>query len=200
MERTSSQNSKNLRDAGSETSQNRGFAPQDRCSAEMVSLVYDRLRALAGARLAAEPAGITLQATALVHEAFLRLMNQPDSKWDGPRHFYAAAAESMRRILIDNARKRASLKRGGDRRRVPIENNEGIVDHELHTLLALEEALDRLREQDPRMHEVVMLRYFAGQSVERTAELIGVAPRTVKRDWAVARAWLRSVVSGRVSA
>jgi len=200
MDRDFSQNFERRDADGLAPPLNEEYVPPKRCTAEMVSLVYERLRALAGARIASEPSGITLQATALVHEAFLRLMNQPDSQWSGPRHFYAAAAESMRRILIDNARKRASIKRGGNRRREPIEHVGGAENHELQTLLSLEEALARLHEQDPRMHEIVMLRYFAGQSVERTAELIGISPRTVKREWAVARAWLRSVVSGRKSA
>ena len=166
------------------------------CPPELFAAVYDRLRAIAETRMTAERASHTLQATALVHEAYLRLMATPDVSFTSPRHFYGAAAESMRRILIDHARKRSSQKRGGPAPRLELTDADTPDLPNQETLLALDEALNRLRAQDERMHELVMLRYFAGQTTERAAEILGISPRTAKREWAVARAWLRAQLLG----
>lgn len=158
--------------------------------------VYARLRVLAQQQMAGERAGITLQPTALVHEAYLRLLRDPAVDWEDDREFYWAAAQSMRRVLIDSARKRNAQKRGGDRRREPLadpaapEADPRPADGR-DPIELLDGALDGLREMDARLYEVVMLRYFAGLSVEITAQTLGIAPRTVKRDWAAARSWLR---------
>ena len=137
-----------------------------------------------------EPAGHTLQTTALVHEVYLRLKKDGGREWDNPGHFFAAAAEAMRRILIERARRAASLKRGGNRGRVDLEFVEQGVESEPAAMLALDEALTELQSFDARLGQVVMLRYFTGLSVEETAAALDTSPRTVKRDWAVARAWL----------
>lgn len=162
------------------------------CPPELLTAVYDRLRTMARAKMTSERADHTLQATALVHEAFLKLAATPDVRWSGPRQFYGAAAESMRRILIDHARHRNSQKRGGKELHFQLDENTIGITPELRSLEALQMALEELQERDARMHEIVMLRYFAGQSVEQTAELMELSPRTVKREWSVARAWLRT--------
>lgn len=166
------------------------------CPPELFATVYDRLRAIAESRLASERPGHTLQATALVHEAYLRLMTNPGLAFSGPRHFYGAAAESMRRILIDHARKRRSQKRGGGQARPQFDENAIGMESDQESILALDEALGKLLARDERMHEIVMLRYFAGQTIERTAEILDISPRTAKREWAVARAWLRTQLIG----
>ena len=160
----------------------------------LLPLVYDGLRELARQRMSGERSGQTLQATALVHEAWLRMVG---AVADGPRsfadrrHFFAAAAEAMRRILIDHARKKIAQKRGGKDIRVPFDESK----HGASTfsdILALDEALKRLKELEPRQAQVVELRCFAGLSIEETAELLQTSPATVKRDWTIARAWLHS--------
>lgn len=166
------------------------------CPPELFAAVYDRLRAIAESRLASERPGHTLQATALVHEAYLRLMATPGMAFSGPRQFYGAAAESMRRILIDHARKRKSQKRGGGHPGRPLDESALGLEDDQESILALDEALARLQAQDERMHELVMLRYFAGQTIERTAEIMEISPRTAKREWVVARAWLRTQLIG----
>ena len=154
--------------------------------------VYAKLRLLAHQQMAGERAGITLQATALVHEAYLRLLKDPDVEWSNDREFYWAAAQSMRRVLVDAARKRTALKRGGGRMREPLADVAAPAgDASAEPVEKLDRSLDALRTLDVRLYEVVMLRYFAGLSVDTTAETLGVAPRTVKRDWATARSWLR---------
>ena len=171
----------------------------DRTAAsQLLPLVYDELRKLATSRLAQENSGQTLQATALVHEAFLRLVASPDGKprenpqlWDGRGHFFAAAAEAMRRILVENARRKKRLKRGGALQRQELQPG-GIAEPEVHEdLVALDSALDRLKTVDPQAVELVHLRYFAGFSISETAEILGISPRTADRVWAFARAWLR---------
>lgn len=159
---------------------------------ELLPLVYDELRKLAANRMARESSGQTLQPTALVHEAFLRLIgNDSVGNWDSRGHFFAAAAEAMRRILIDNARRRNSEKRGGHRSRQEL-NDDAVLDvDDSDILLALDEALTRLAEVEPQLAQLVKLRYFTGLSVEETAKILNVSPRTTKRDWAYARAWLR---------
>ena len=166
-------------------------------AAELLPLVYDELRKLAAARMAAEAPGQTLQATALVHEAYLRLVGggQPDG-WGGRGHFFAAAAEAMRRILVEQARRRRRLRRGGDRERVDWDNLEFAGPERSDDLLALDEALSQLEVADPQAAELVKLRYFAGLTVRQAAEALGVAPRTADFLWAYAKSWLLQRVEG----
>jgi RNA polymerase sigma factor (TIGR02999 family) len=165
---------------------------------ELLPLVYDELRKLAAARLAAEKPGQTLQATALVHEAYLRLVtgNRPQ-EWNGRRHFFAAAAEAMRRILVESARHKQSKKAGGGARRLDLHDVEPFVEGLDFDLLALDAALERLERKDPRKAQLVKLRFFAGLTVEQAAQALGVAPSTADEDWAYARAWLRLEIDGR---
>jgi RNA polymerase sigma factor (TIGR02999 family) len=169
-------------------------AGDQKAATELLPLVYDELRKLAAARLAAEKSGQTLQATALVHEAYVRLVGDgPSSDWDGRGHFFAAAAEAMRRILIERARHKATLKCGGGRERQALEPDEVPVtspDDPLE-VLAIHEALDLLAVESPRKAEVVKLRYFLGCTMAETAEILGVAVKTAEEDWTYARAWLR---------
>ena len=157
---------------------------------ELLPLVYDQLRAIAQQRMNEERAGHTLQATALVHEAYLRLVGDESVTWESRAHFYAAAAEGMRRILIDHARRRGAVKRGGDWRRSALSVASLALDENLDSFLALDEAILRLGEQDGKAGEVVRLRFYAGLSVEETARSLDLSPRTVKREWTYARTWL----------
>ncbi|MCO8121517.1 ECF-type sigma factor [Stieleria sp. TO1_6] len=161
-------------------------------AADLLPLVYTELRRLARHKMKSEAAGQALQPTALVHEAYVRLVGSEDlPKWDNRGHFFAAAAEAMRRILIENARRRQSLKRGGDRKRFEVAEDDAIIDAgDVDELLDLDSALTKLALCEPEMSKLVELRYFAGLSVEESAEVLGVSPRTVKRNWAFARAWL----------
>lgn len=160
-------------------------------AADLLPLVYAELRQLAHAKLGREKLGQLLQPTALVHEAYLRLIGDFDVKWHGRAHFFAAAAEAMRRILIENARQRKSLKRGGGLRQDGISDEDIIVDAaNIDSLLDLDAALVKLAQQEPELARLVELRYFAGLSVDEAAEALGVSARTVKRDWSFARAWL----------
>jgi len=160
-------------------------------------LVYDELRTLARAQLRRERADHTLQPTALVHEAWLRLLGDDRPPWTDRRHFFRAAAEAMRRILVEHARKRNRLKRGGRQVRVELgAGNEPAGWDDLDGLLALDEAIRRLESQDPQAAEVVRLRFFAGLSVEEAAAATGLSERTVKREWAFARAWLYDALAG----
>jgi RNA polymerase sigma factor (TIGR02999 family) len=165
-----------------------------RAAAQLLPLVYDELRRLAAAKLAQEKPGQTLQATALVHEAYLRLVagERPGSSppWDNRRHFFAAAAEAMRRILVENARRKHRLKRGGDRQRIELRQIEAVSDAPSEDLLALNEALDLLAAEDPQKAELVKLRCFAGLPVEEAALALGISRATAARYWAYARAWL----------
>lgn len=169
---------------------------------KLLPLVYDELRRLAAAKLAHENPGQTLQATALVHEAFLRLIpsqNQTDHEqqhWDGRGHFFAAAAEAMRRILVENARRKKRQKHGGEHNRLDLDEVP-VVAPEIHEdLVALDEALDRLKTVDAVAFELVHLRYFAGLSLPAAAEMLGIPPRTADRLWAFARAWLHREITG----
>jgi RNA polymerase sigma factor (TIGR02999 family) len=158
---------------------------------ELFPAVYRQLRALAQKKLAHEPRGLTLQATALVHEVYLRLSKDPQASWESPGQFFAVAAESMRRILVERARRYGYQKRGGGMKRVELEFAEaGVVEANPLGILALDEALIELRAFESRLCDVVMLRYFAGLSVEEVAAAMNSSPRTVKRDWSFARAWL----------
>jgi RNA polymerase sigma factor (TIGR02999 family) len=158
---------------------------------QLLPLVYDELRKLASQRLAQEKPGQTLQATALVHEAFLRLVGgtEPPS-WDSRGHFFAAAAEAMRRILINRARDKTREKRGGQRSRVDLDRIEIALDADEEQLIALDEALIQLAVEDPEAARLVNLRFFAGLTLHETAISLGLAQRTAERQWAYARAWL----------
>jgi RNA polymerase sigma factor (TIGR02999 family) len=163
-------------------------------AAELLPLVYDELRQLAAARLAAEKPGQTLQATALVHEAYVRLVGGGRARpWDGRGHFFTAAAEAMRRILVERARHKAALKCGGGRDRQPLDPDQVPVDAPGDPLevLAIHEALELLAAESPRKAELVKLRYFLGCTMAEAAEVLGVAVKTAEKDWTYARAWLR---------
>jgi RNA polymerase sigma factor (TIGR02999 family) len=166
-------------------------------SDELLPLVYERLRRLAHRKMAAEPPGHTLQATALVHEAYLRLFGDAaePGDWTSSRHFYGAAAEAMRRILVEAARQRRSKKRGGDRQRTPLDRVEVGGEGEPIDPLALDEALRLLKQRDERMYDVAMLRHFCGLTNEQTARVLGISPRTVRQDWSVARLWLQEAMT-----
>jgi RNA polymerase sigma factor (TIGR02999 family) len=167
-----------------------------RAAAELLPLVYDELRQLAAARMAAEAPGHTLQATALVHEAYLRLVggSQPQD-WDGRGHFFAAAAEAMRRILVESARQRGALKRGGGRR-ADVDPAELAIPQRPDELLAVDEALAGLAAADPQAAELVKLRYFAGLTVDEAAGALNLSTRSAERLWTFARAWLRRAIEG----
>ncbi len=161
-----------------------------RAGEELLPLVYDELRRLAASQLAHEAPGQTLQATALVHEAWLRLAGAPDRKWAGEKHFFGAAAQAMRRILIENARRKQRQKRGGGGERVEVERIEVAQPVPSDDLLALDEALTELAQRDPQSAELVQLRFFAGLTQQQAADLLGISRRTADRTWAYARAWL----------
>jgi RNA polymerase sigma factor (TIGR02999 family) len=165
---------------------------------QLLPLVYNELRRLAAQKLAQEAPGQTLQATALVHEAYLRLVGKnPEQHWDSRGHFFAAAAEAMRRILVDNARRKRSHKRGGDRVRQELDPSQIAAPEVADDLLALDEALTKLTASDPPVAELVKLRYFAGLTIRQAAEVLGVASRTADSYWAYARAWLLTELQGR---
>jgi RNA polymerase sigma factor (TIGR02999 family) len=160
-------------------------------AADLLPLVYDELRKLAAAQMAAEAPDQTLQPTALVHEAYLRLVGPGDvSRWEGRAHFFAAAAEAMRRILVDTARRKNRLKRGGDQVRRDVDEVEVAAPSPREDLLALDEALERLIAMDRSAAELVKLRYFAGLSLPEAAQVMKISPRSADRLWAYARAWL----------
>jgi RNA polymerase sigma factor (TIGR02999 family) len=164
---------------------------------QLLPLVYDELRKLAAQKLAQEKPGQTLQATALVHEAYLRLVDVDKAQqWNSRGHFFAAAAEAMRRILIENARRKQTEKHGGGRQRGGLDGLELAVELPVDHLVALDEALTRLAERDPQTAQLVKLHCFAGLSIEQAAEALALAPRTAYRDWAFARAWLYREISG----
>ncbi len=165
---------------------------------QLLPLVYDELRQLAAQKLAQERPGQTLQATALGHEAYLRLVaspgrqsGEPTQHWNSRRHFFAAAAEAMRRILVEQARRKSRHKHGGGRQRVPLEGAEPAYRDDAAELLAIDEALDKLAAEDPEAAQLVQLRYFAGLSVEQAAELMGLPRSTAYVHWAYAKASLR---------
>jgi RNA polymerase sigma factor (TIGR02999 family) len=168
-----------------------------KAASQLLPLVYDELRHLAAARLAAEPSGNTLQPTALVHEAYLRLVGESnEGRWDHRGHFFAAAAEAMRRILIDAARRKATERRGGAMQRRALDPDAAAVPEPREDLLALDEALDQLEAEDPLKANLVKLRYFAGLSLSEAAAALDLSERTAGRHWAYARAWLRRAVEG----
>jgi RNA polymerase sigma factor (TIGR02999 family) len=162
-----------------------------RAAAELLPLVYDELRKLAAAPMASESPHHTLQPTALVHEAYLRLVGSRDeARWDSRGHFFAAAAEAMRRILVDAARRKRREKHGGDRNRMDLEAVALATPDPCHDLIALDAALTRLKAEDPQAARLVELRHFAGLSVAEAVRTLGISPRTADRVWAFARAWL----------
>ncbi len=168
-------------------------------AAELLPLVYQELRRLARAQMGHERAEHTLQATALVHEAYLRLVEAAPKRWDGRRHFFAAAAEAMRRILVEHARRKNSLKRGGERGRVELDDELPAIASpcdDIDDLLTLNDALDRLAQEDPALAELVKLSFFAGLSVDEAAETLGISRATAYRRWAFARAWLHDALGG----
>ena len=166
-------------------------AGDPKAAAELLPLVYDELRKLAAARMAEEKPGQTLQATALVHEAYVRLVGSgQDQSWNSRGHFFAAAAEAMRRILVDNARRKGGAKRGRGRARVVLDLDKLATPERADDLIALDEALGQLAQTDPQTAELVKLRFFAGLSVKQSAEVLGISPRTADLRWAYARAWL----------
>jgi RNA polymerase sigma factor (TIGR02999 family) len=175
-------------------------AGEPQAAERLLPLVYSELRKLAAAKLAQEKPGQTLQATALVHEAYLRLVGPADrepQQWNSRGHFFGAAAEAMRRILVENARRRGRGKHGGDRLREDLATSEIVAPEVSHDLLALDEALERLAEHDPQSAELVKLRYFAGLTIPQAAEILGVSPRKADFIWSFARAWLRREIEGR---
>lgn len=165
-------------------------------SENLLAAVYDELRALARRHMRQERPNHILQTTALVHEAYLRLVTGCDGAWQNRRHFFAAAGEAMRRILVEWARHTAALKRGGDRRRIALNENEIGFVADATEVLALNDSLSALERIDKRKSDVVKLRYFGGMTIEETAEALDVTPATVKRDWQFARAWLHESMAG----
>jgi RNA polymerase sigma factor (TIGR02999 family) len=174
-------------------------AGDPKAAADLLPLVYDELRTLAARELAGEKPGQTLQATALVHEAYLRLVGTgPGREWNGRGHFFAAAAEAMRRILVEKARGKRCLRHGGGAGREPLEGNEPAVDSRPDPLdlLALNDALDKLATAAPRRAELVKLRYFAGLTLPEVARILGVSQSTAEADWTYAKAWLKREMGG----
>ena len=164
---------------------------------QLLPLVYDELRKLAAAKLAQEKPGQTLQATALVHEAYLRLVGNTDGpNWNNRGHFFGAAAEAMRRILIGQARRKASLKAGGQQQRIDLSKVEPEIQGPQLDLIALDEALEQLTVRDPRAAALIKLRFFAGLTMPQAAEALGVSTATAENDWAYAKSWLRLQMPG----
>ena len=159
-------------------------------SSDLLPLVYEELRQLAGARMAREAAGQTLQPTALVHEAWMRLVGDGDRNWENRAHFFGAAAEAMRRILIENARRKSRLKRGGGQLRVDIDEVELAATTADDKVLLIDEALERLKTADPDKAQIVMLKFFGGLTNQEVAQSLNVTERTVERQWAFAKAWM----------
>lgn len=157
---------------------------------KLLPLVYDELRRLAAWKLSQEPPGQTLQATTLVHEAYIRLVGSEAQSWKSRTHFFSAAAEAMRRILIENARRKHRLKYGGGQQRVDFEEAELAIKEPSEDVIAIDEALSTLAKEDPVKAKLVELRYFAGLTVEQAAEILELSPRTAKRYWRYTRAWL----------
>jgi RNA polymerase sigma factor (TIGR02999 family) len=159
-------------------------------AAELLPMLYAELHRLAAALTSRLPPGQTLQPTALVHEAYLRLMGDRDPGWEGRRHFFGAAARAMREILIEQARRKGSIKHGGQARRLELAEGLAWIEPPASDFLALDEAIQQLQAEDAHLAEVVLLRYYTGLSLEETARVVGVSVSTLKRDWRYARAWL----------
>jgi len=157
---------------------------------ELLPLVYEELRLLAAQKLSQEKPGQTLQATALVHEAYIRLVGEEPQNWNSRGHFFAAAAEAMRRILVENARRKGRLKRGGAQERTGLDEATLAIEQPPEDMIALDEAITKFAKEDPAIFELVRLRYFAGLTQQQAAEILGIPRRTADRNWAYARAWL----------
>lgn len=169
-------------------------------SSELLALVYAELKAIARRHMRHERKGHTLQTTALIHEAYIRLLGDQSPSWDSRGHFYSAAAEAMRRVLVDHARSVGARKRGAGRRRVALDEGLALGESECDEMLDLDEALNELEQVDERAAMVVKLRYFGGLSIDETAGIIGVSPATVKNDWSYGRAWLHRALGGEADA
>jgi RNA polymerase sigma factor (TIGR02999 family) len=168
-----------------------------RAAEQLLPIVYDELRRLAAQRLMSERPGQTLQATALVHEAYLRLVGNDNApQWDGRGHFFAAAAEAMRRILVDTARRKQAVKHGGNHKRIDLDAASVTLDAPSDEMLGLNQALDRLSGHDPQKAKLVELRFFAGLTNDEAAAVLGLSPATARRHWRYARAWLRREIKG----
>jgi RNA polymerase sigma factor (TIGR02999 family) len=165
-------------------------------AAELLPLLYDELRRLARGYLGKAPPGNSLQATALVHEAYLRLIGDDDPGWEGRRHFFGAAAQAMRHILVEQARRKASLKRGGGQKRFEVDEADVPIEPPSENILALNEALGRLEQTDPRKAQIVLLHHFAGLTMDETAQALGVSLSTVEREWRFTRALLYDEIAG----
>ena len=165
-----------------------------RAADELLPLVYEELRSLAAQKLAQEKPGQTLQGTALVHEAYIRLVGSEKPNWDSRGHFFAAAAEAMRRILVENARRKRRLKHGRDYQKIDLEEAEIAIEDPPEDLIVLDKALIKLAEEERIVADVVKMRYFAGLTLEQVAEFLGITRRTVDRYWAYARAWLHQEI------
>jgi RNA polymerase sigma factor (TIGR02999 family) len=163
---------------------------EPKAAEDLLPLVYEELRQLAGAKMASQPPGQTLQATALVHEAYLRLVGTQARRYENSRHFLAASAEAMRHILIDTARRKQRLKRGGEWKRLDLDEVQVATEAPPDELLAVDEALTEFAQQDPAKAELVRLRFYAGLSLTQAAEILGLSVATAKRSWAFSRAWL----------
>ncbi len=166
-----------------------------RATDELLAAVYQELRRLAAVRLGQEPAGHTLQATALVHEAYIRLVGAEDQSWEGRGHFFAAAAEAMRRILIEAARHKRRRKRGADWQRIDLEDATLAIEGPCEDVIAVDEALTKLAQEDKTVADLVKMRYFAGLNLDQIAKILGISRRTADRYWAYARAWLHREIT-----
>lgn len=164
---------------------------EPRWAEELLPLIYDELRVLARARMASEGVGQTIQATALVHDAYLRLVGDADPGWNGRHHFFGAAAEAMRRILVERARRRARLKHGGGRQRVEMDDDCAVIEPPSDDVLAVDEAVRKLEASDPRKGRIVNLRYFVGFTAAETAEALGLSLGTIEREWRFIKVWLQ---------
>jgi len=166
-------------------------AGEPRWAEQLLPLIYEELRNLARGRMAREGAGHTIQATALVHEAYLRLVGEADPGWNGRGHFFGAAAEAMRRILVERARRRARVKHGGQMERVELDEAFAAINTGSDDVLSVDEAVRKLEAHDPRKGQIVNLRYFVGLSASETADAMGLSPGTIEREWRFIKAWLQ---------
>jgi RNA polymerase sigma-70 factor, ECF subfamily len=175
----------------------RNFGSGASTNSRLAALVYDELHRIASNYMRRERPGHSLQATVLVHDAYMHLVNGSDRTWQNRSHFYAVAAQAMRRLLINHARGRSAKKRGGGQEELQLDDVVVIKEENYEQILAIDEALTRLAEFDPRSSQIVEMRYYAGLTDDEIAEVLGISPKTVRRDWEVTRRWLRNELSGR---